>query len=63
METKKYIKKPVVVEAYQLDKEEIIETLEGDMKANAGDYVIIGIKGEKYPCKEEIFKETYEPVE
>lgn len=32
------------------------------MKANIGDYIITGINGEKYPCKPDIFKKTYEPV-
>ena len=58
---KKYRKKPVVVEAYQTDKELIIHTLEGDMKANVGDYIITG--GEQYPCKPDIFEKTYEEVE
>lgn len=40
--TKKYRKKPVVVEAYQTDKEVIIHTLEGDMTASIGDYIITG---------------------
>lgn len=38
-----------------------IETLEGKMLACQGDYIIKGIKGEFYPCKEEIFLKTYEP--
>lgn len=59
----KYVKKPVVIEAYQTDKEMIIHTLEGDMKASVGDYIITGIHGEQYPCKPDIFEETYEPVE
>ena len=58
----KYKKKPVVVEAYQTDKEMLIETLEGTMKANKGDYIIKGVKGELYPCKEDIFYKTYEKV-
>jgi hypothetical protein len=37
-----------------------IFTLEGRMKADFGDYVIRGIKGEFYPCKPEIFEATYE---
>lgn len=37
-----------------------IETLEGIMTANLGDYIIKGVKGEFYPCKPDIFKETYE---
>ena len=59
----KYVKKPVVIEAYQTDKEMIIHTLEGDMKASVGDYIITGVNGEQYPCKLDIFKKTYEPVE
>lgn len=39
-----------------------IHTLEGDMKADVGDYIIKGIKGEIYPCKAEIFDQTYEKV-
>jgi hypothetical protein len=38
-----------------------IETLEGVMKANIGDWVIRGVKGELYPCKPDIFDATYEP--
>ncbi|MBQ3089506.1 MAG: hypothetical protein IJD21_02975 [Oscillospiraceae bacterium] len=62
MEVKKYKKKPVVIEAYQTDKPIKIETLEGTMQAEVGDYIITGIKGEKYPCKPDIFRLTYEPV-
>lgn len=39
-----------------------IHTLEGDMKANIGDYIIKGVKGEFYPCKPDIFEMTYEKV-
>ena len=37
-----------------------IETLEGVMAANIGDWIIRGIKGEVYPCKPDIFEATYE---
>lgn len=40
----------------------IIPTLEGDHKANIGDWIIKGIKGEFYPIKNEIFLETYEKM-
>ena len=40
-----------------------IETLEGDMSAGMGDWVIQGVKGEFYPCKPDIFEMTYERVE
>lgn len=59
---KKYRKKPVIIEAYQTDKEMVIHTLEGDMKAEIGDYIITGVRGEQYPCKADIFEETYEKV-
>ncbi len=55
-------KKPVIIEAYQTDKEIFIETLEGTMKANVGDWIITGVKGETYPCKPDIFEQTYEEV-
>ena len=40
----------------------IIETLEGDMKASYGDFIIKGVQGEFYPCKPDIFEKTYEEV-
>lgn len=39
-----------------------IATLEGVMTANRGDYIIKGIHGEIYPCKEDIFIESYEHI-
>jgi hypothetical protein len=93
----KFRKKPVVIEARQLNAENLfdimrwidegngrskewvwdaedstmpfkerhffIETLEGDMKAEDGDWIIQGIKGEFYPCKLDIFEMTYEVAE
>ena len=63
MKVRKYRKRPVVVEAYQTDREMIIHTLEGDHHASVGDYIITGVKGEQYPCKPDIFVKTYEPVD
>ena len=40
----------------------MIRTLEGNHRADQGDYIIQGIKGEIYPCKPDIFEETYEPA-
>ena len=59
----KWRKKPVVVDAYKTDVELDIETLGGTMHADVGDYIITGIRGEKYPCKPDIFLDTYEPAE
>jgi len=41
----------------------IIPTLEGDMRADLGDWIIRGVNGEYYPCKPEIFEKTYEEVQ
>lgn len=86
---KKYVKKPVTVEAIQWigdnvqeifdftgegtsyitwdsSKKEFnklwIKTLESDHHAKVGDYIIKDIKGECYPCKPDIFAQTYEEV-
>lgn len=58
----KFRKKPVIIEAYQTDKELDIPTLEGIMHADIGDWIITGIKGEQYPCKPDVFEQTYELV-
>lgn len=41
----------------------IIKTLEGDMAASTGDYIIRGLRGEYYPCKPDVFRAKYEPCE
>ena len=40
----------------------MIRTLEGDMRAEYGDWIIRGVQGEFYPCKPDIFEQTYEEV-
>lgn len=44
------------------DHEMDIHTLEGTMRADCGDWIICGVKGEFYPCKPDVFAVTYEPV-
>ena len=58
----KYRKKPVIIEASQLTRKMTVETLEGVMTGNIGDWLITGIKGEQYFCKNDVFKMTYEKV-
>lgn len=41
----------------------IIETLEGDLTATEGDFIIRGVKGEYYACKADVFFKTYDLVE
>lgn len=40
----------------------LVHTLEGTMRGEIGDYILKGIKGEIYPCREDIFNLTYEEV-
>lgn len=52
--------RPVDMASKSSEKKLLIVTLEGLMEANAGDWIICGVKGELYPCKPDIFEETYE---
>nr|DAK45563.1 MAG TPA: PGDYG protein [Caudoviricetes sp.] len=55
---------PVRIDYADLDNPILkIETLEGLMIATEGDYIIKGVQGEIYPCKPDIFTETYEKTE
>jgi hypothetical protein len=57
-------KRPVVITAELNEKESVtIATLEGDLLANVGDWIITGVHGERYPCKPDIFEKTYEPAD
>lgn len=90
MASNKYRKKPVVIEAFQINKETPVKdapewlmkafdsgdakineqglgvdlkTLEGVMLGSWGDWIIQGVKGEIYSCRDDIFQATYEPAE
>ena len=58
-------KKPIIVHALQLNLPEGFEvtTKEGKLRGKAGDYLMFGIKGEKYPCDKEIFEESYDIID
>jgi hypothetical protein len=56
----KAAKKPIPIRCVQLLEPFQIETMEGLMQGKASDYLIVGIKGEMYPCDKAIFEETYE---
>jgi len=58
----KFKKKPIIVDAYQVKDEITIHTLEGNMRAKKGDWIIIGVEGELYPCKKSVFEKIYEPI-
>lgn len=51
-----------VVEFDEGANRQYVNTLEGKMWVNDGDWIIKGVKGEFYPCKPDIFAETYELV-
>jgi len=55
-------KRPVEIRAYRTPEQARIETLEGVMTAQPGDWIITGVEGERYPCRDSIFRVTYEPV-
>ena len=44
------------------DGDLMIETLEGEMRASIGDYIIKGLRGEFYPCKPDVFIKKYELI-
>lgn len=56
-------KKPIPVEAVQIDEEESLDTLEGTMTGQAGDWKVTGPEGEQWFIKKDIFEKTYEPLD
>lgn len=60
---KKAVKKPIPVRCIQINEPFEVQTLEGVMKGQAGDWLMVGIHGEMYPISHEIFKKTYDVVE
>lgn len=64
--TSEKIKEEDVIRSFGQDEAGIyvyINTLEGVMRASEGDYIIRGVRGEFYPCKPDIFEQTYEKVD
>lgn len=64
MEWNKARKKPVVIEYREVEGEkEELDTLEGKVTAYAeDDFVLRGVDGEVYPCKKDVFWQTYKQV-
>ena len=58
----KAIKKPVTIEFEFAKEDGVMETLEGRMRYKKGDAIITGVMGEKYPCRRDIFEQTYDIV-
>ena len=55
----RYIKRPITISAEVLTKPTDIQTLEGTMHGDTGDYLVIGVEGEQYVVKKHIFEKTY----
>ncbi len=53
------VKRPVEIKYRIARKKQVIKTLEGNMTARKGDYIITGVNGEQYPCQADIFLRTY----
>ena len=58
---RKFMKKAIPIHAKMITEPFEVETIEGIMHGKPGDFLIIGVRGETYPCDHDIFKETYEP--
>ena len=57
---KKAVKKPIAIQCYQMNEPFEVETLEGTLKGKKGDWLMVGIEGELYPCDQVIFEKTYD---
>ena len=55
-----YVKRPIDILALRLQVPVKIKTLEGEMIGDVGDWLIQGVNGEFYPCKDDIFKKSYQ---
>lgn len=58
-----FLGRPKLAQGSEIDDVLRIVTLEGVMCCSKGDYIIRGVHGEYYPCKPDIFHQTYEEVE
>ena len=56
------VKKPIPIKCIQIKEPFTVETLEGTMKGKKGDWLMVGVNGEMYPCDRSIFENTYDFV-
>lgn len=56
----KAVKKPIPIRCIQINEPFEVQTMEGVMKGKKGDWLMVGITGEMYPCDDEIFRRTYD---
>ena len=60
LDFKKAVKKPIPIRCLQINEPFAVQTMEGTMKGKKGDWLMVGISGEMYPCDDEIFRRTYD---
>lgn len=60
LEFRPAVKKPIPMRVCQINEDFEVETEEGTLKAEAGDYLIVGYHGEMWSIKKDIFRDTYE---
>jgi hypothetical protein len=60
---KPYRKLPVIIHAKQMKEPFEVKTLNGIAKCKAGEWLLVGVNGERYPCADDIFKKTYIAVD
>ncbi len=63
LDFKKAIKKPIPIKCVQINEPFEVESMEGLVKGKAGDWLMIGVNGEKYVCDAAIFKKSYDIVD
>lgn len=56
-------RKTATMHAARIDEPFEVKTLEGTMAGQPGDYLVVGVKGERYPCAADVLAASYEPVE
>ena len=57
---KRAIKKSIPIRCLQIDEPFEVETMEGVLRGKKGDWLMVGVSGEVYPCDREIFEKTYD---
>lgn len=63
MKFKKAVKRPIPIRCVQMNEPFEVETMEGTLTGKAGDWLMVGVEGELYPCDSAIFERTYDLIE
>ena len=59
---KEAIKRPIKIRCVQIDEDFEVETMEGVLTGQKGDWLMVGVEGELYPCNSRVFEATYDIV-